>query len=283
MENFALQTSPCSFLKSRISPWEISFPLLLCSFNPGALIFFHWQHYPLVPSYPHPILSFSLYLLPHAVQIRVVQHRSGPALGGRRRRRGAWATTGSGAGVPEGGRRQRGGRSAAAGAGQLGFARSAQDGRARGSRQALGAGSAGSAGRSVGAERARAQAGVRAARLQAERRLSAGARAVAAVGPRRGARGRTEARGARTRRRGSGGRSEPVRGKARVRRRSERGEQAVGRLASACAGRMAVGVRSAGMGARWLGCRGRPGVRDAREHGKCGTRTRTEASSRSKQ
>jgi hypothetical protein len=41
--------------------------------------------------------------------------------------------------------------------------------------------------------------------------------------------------------------------------------------------------RSAGMGAHWLGCRGRPGVQDARERGRCGTRTRTEASSRSKQ
>jgi hypothetical protein len=40
MGNFALQTSPCSFLKSRISPWEISFPFLLCSLITGALIFF---------------------------------------------------------------------------------------------------------------------------------------------------------------------------------------------------------------------------------------------------
>jgi hypothetical protein len=40
MGNFALQTSPCSFLKLRISPWEISFPLLLCSLIPGAFILF---------------------------------------------------------------------------------------------------------------------------------------------------------------------------------------------------------------------------------------------------
>jgi hypothetical protein len=73
MRNFVLQTGPCSFLYLRIGPWGKLFILLLCSFNPGALIFFHWQHYHLVPSYPHPILSFSLYLLPHAVQIRVAQ------------------------------------------------------------------------------------------------------------------------------------------------------------------------------------------------------------------
>jgi hypothetical protein len=40
--------------------------------------------------------------------------------------------------------------------------------------------------------------------------------------------------------------------------------------------------RSAGAGARWLGCRGGPGVRSVRERGSCGTRTRAEASSRSK-
>jgi hypothetical protein len=40
MGNFVLQTGPCSFQKSHISPWEISFPLLLCSLIPGVLIFF---------------------------------------------------------------------------------------------------------------------------------------------------------------------------------------------------------------------------------------------------
>jgi hypothetical protein len=44
-----------------------------------------------------------------------------------------------------------------------------------------------------------------------------------------------------------------------------------------------VSVRSAGTGARWLGCRGKPGVRGVHERGKCGTCTRAEASTRSKQ
>jgi hypothetical protein len=44
MGNFTLQKDPCSFLKLRISPWEISFPLLLCSLIPGASFCFHcWR------------------------------------------------------------------------------------------------------------------------------------------------------------------------------------------------------------------------------------------------
>jgi hypothetical protein len=37
MENFALQASPCNFLKLLISPWEVLIPFLLCSSSFSAL------------------------------------------------------------------------------------------------------------------------------------------------------------------------------------------------------------------------------------------------------
>jgi hypothetical protein len=37
MGNFSLQTSPCNFLKLRISPWEVLIPFLLCSSSFSAL------------------------------------------------------------------------------------------------------------------------------------------------------------------------------------------------------------------------------------------------------
>jgi hypothetical protein len=65
MGKFALQTSPCSFLKLRISPWEISFPLLLCSLIPGAFIFFPTGSTPLPGSILIPTcFSPSLFLMP---------------------------------------------------------------------------------------------------------------------------------------------------------------------------------------------------------------------------
>jgi hypothetical protein len=42
MENFALQTNPCSFLKLRISPWEVLIPFLPCSSSLSALSL-HWR------------------------------------------------------------------------------------------------------------------------------------------------------------------------------------------------------------------------------------------------
>jgi hypothetical protein len=44
MRNYALQKGPCSFLKLRISPWEVSFLFLLYFFSPWHLFlfFFHW-------------------------------------------------------------------------------------------------------------------------------------------------------------------------------------------------------------------------------------------------
>jgi hypothetical protein len=49
MENFALQTSPCSFPKLRISPWGIPFLLLLCFSFPWYFLILYWR--------PHLLLS----------------------------------------------------------------------------------------------------------------------------------------------------------------------------------------------------------------------------------
>jgi hypothetical protein len=64
MGKFALQTSPCSFLKLRISPWGNLFILLLCFFSPRRLYPFSilTGSTSLLHSYPLPSLFSSLRL-----------------------------------------------------------------------------------------------------------------------------------------------------------------------------------------------------------------------------
>jgi hypothetical protein len=66
MRNYALQKGSCSFLKLRISPWEVLFPFLLCSSSLSIypfpwrlfLCFFHRRPYlgasPCLPPSPPP-------------------------------------------------------------------------------------------------------------------------------------------------------------------------------------------------------------------------------------
>jgi hypothetical protein len=54
MENFALQTSPCSFLNSRKGPWEIPFPFVLCSFSLSLSLILPWRLF-LLCFWPAPL------------------------------------------------------------------------------------------------------------------------------------------------------------------------------------------------------------------------------------
>jgi hypothetical protein len=111
MGTFVLQTGPCSFLKSRINPWEISFPLL-CFLIPGALIFFPTG---LAPFLSPPAFSPPSLFHPQAQGAAGAQARSG---GWRQRccRRAsarAQAASGSGSSGRQRGERKRSARGAA--------------------------------------------------------------------------------------------------------------------------------------------------------------------------
>jgi hypothetical protein len=105
MGNFALQTSPCSFLKLHISPWGIPFIFLLCSLSlsplsSSGISIPHRQHSPNL--YP---LSLSVSFLTQQGLGGARQARTGAASGSA----WEWAARGS-----------VGGRAAAAAAGALG-------------------------------------------------------------------------------------------------------------------------------------------------------------------
>jgi hypothetical protein len=94
MGKFALQKSPCSFLKLRISPWGNMFILLLCFFSPRHLYPFSilTGSTSLLHSYPLPLSPF---LLLHAVQAggrgsKLGAAKGGPSDGSARRRRRWW-------------------------------------------------------------------------------------------------------------------------------------------------------------------------------------------------
>jgi hypothetical protein len=117
MGNIVLQTGPCSFLYLRIGPWEISFPLLLCSLIPGTLIFYPTG---LAPFLSLPAFSPPSLFHPQAQGAAQRQARAGPGSSGperraaRAERRTAWqaargrvAQEQARAGVAGGGRQRR--------------------------------------------------------------------------------------------------------------------------------------------------------------------------------
>jgi hypothetical protein len=127
MENFALQTSPCSFLKLRISPWGNLFILLLCFFSPRRLYPFSTPTSSTASSlstFPLPLSSFHWY------------RALGPARGDSASGGGGARWRGSGAGRPERAAAAPGASCGTAGAGPAGAGRARDSGQARGRLQA---------------------------------------------------------------------------------------------------------------------------------------------------
>jgi hypothetical protein len=111
MRNYALQKGPCSFLKLRISLWEVSFLFLLYFFSPWRLFlfFFHWWRsfspVSLSLSFLWPDLATAPWGTPAPGRRRALAWAA--RLGRGRRRASAG---GAGAATPSGSRRQAGAR-----------------------------------------------------------------------------------------------------------------------------------------------------------------------------
>jgi hypothetical protein len=159
MGNYALQKGPCSFLNLPISPWEVSFPLLLCFSSPWCFLILCRRHpLSLVSTGSLPLSPLHGHRRRHARE-RVQLGRRWTGARQARRRASAGATGGCGS------RAERRGLEGGSGSGGLAAAAQA------GARQAVAARGSGG---SWQAEAERAAQGTEVARLGRGRRRASG-------------------------------------------------------------------------------------------------------------